>query len=80
MLISSTKPSWRPGTGGVPGGFLQSPKFNILICDLNDGTKYLLSKFADNTKLGGVADTSEGCAAIQRDLGRLEKWADKDLM
>lgn len=80
MLISSTKLSWRPGTGDVPVGFLQSPKFNILISDLNDGTKYLLSKFADNTKLGGVADTPEGCAAIQRDLGRLEKWADKNLM
>ncbi|KAK4817102.1 hypothetical protein QYF61_027965 [Mycteria americana] len=32
-----------------------------------------ISKFADNTKLGGEAGTPEGCAAIQRDLGKLEK-------
>ena len=39
-----------------------------------------LSKFADDTKLGGVADTVEGCAAIQPDLNRLESWAQRNLM
>ncbi|KAK4807159.1 hypothetical protein QYF61_024279 [Mycteria americana] len=37
-------------------------------------------KFADNTKLGGMADTSEGGSAIQRDRNRLEKWVDRNLM
>ena len=31
--------------------------------------------FADDTKLGGVDDTSEGCATFQRDLYRLDNWA-----
>ncbi|KAJ7422417.1 rna-directed dna polymerase from mobile element jockey-like [Pitangus sulphuratus] len=39
-----------------------------------------VSKFADDTKLRGVADTPKGCAAIHRDLNRLEKGAHRNLM
>ncbi|PKU27391.1 rna-directed dna polymerase from mobile element jockey-like [Limosa lapponica baueri] len=53
--------------------------FNIFINDLDDGAEHTLSKL-QMTKLGGVADTAEGCAAIQRDLNRLEKWTDRNLM
>jgi len=37
------------------------------------------SKFANDTKLGRVADTPEGHAAIQKYLDRLEKWTDRNL-
>ena len=47
---------------------------------MNDGAECTLSKFADDTRLGGVADMPEDCAAIQSDLDRLEKWADRNLM
>ncbi|PKU46693.1 hypothetical protein llap_3010 [Limosa lapponica baueri] len=38
-----------------------------------------LRKFVDKTKLGGVADTPEGCATIQQDLDRLESWTERNL-
>ena len=54
--------------------------FNIFISDLDEGIQCNLSKFDDETKLGGVADTPEGCDAVQQELDRMESWAEKNLM
>ena len=54
--------------------------FNIFINDTGEVIVSTLSKYTNDTKLGGVADTPEGCAAIQQDLDRLESWAVRNQM
>lgn len=43
-------------------------------------TEWILSKFADDTELGGLAAAPGGCASIQRNLDRLEKQVKRNLM
>lgn len=40
----------------------------------------ILSKFAQDTNVGGVVDAAESTATIQREISRLEKWADRNIM
>ena len=74
---------WRTVTSGVPQWLvLVLILFHIPISDLDEGIELEcpLSKYADDTKFGGVADTLESCAVIQQDLDRLESWTERNLM
>jgi len=66
-------------TSSVPQGFILRPiLFNTYITDIHNGVE--CNKFADDTKLSGVANTPVGRDAIQTDLGRLEEWVHVNVM
>ncbi|XP_074708891.1 olfactory receptor 14A16-like [Strix uralensis] len=54
--------------------------FNIFLNSLEDGVEITLTMVADDSTEGGEVDTSEGRAASQRDLDRLEEWSRKNKM
>jgi len=76
VVISGAESSRRPVASGVPQGSVLGPiLFNFFSNDLREELERTFSKFADDTKLGGVADALDSCARPGQ-----ESWAERNLM
>eukprot|EP00061_Rhincodon_typus_P006699 g27627.t1 len=68
----------RPMISGVPQGLVMGPVlFVIYINDLDVNIGGMVSKFADDTKIGGVVNSEEGYLRVQRDLDQMGQWAEE---
>ena len=78
VLLNGKDSEWLPVTSGVPQGSVLGPiLFIIYINDLEVGLKSSISKFADDTKVGGKALTTADCEIIQNDINQIIKWSEK---
>jgi len=69
---------WRSVASGVPHGSVLGPLlFVVYINDLEENVGDLISTFADDTEIGGVADSAEDCQRIQQHIDTLHTWEQK---
>ena len=78
VVINGFESTWADVTSGVPQGSVLGPLlFLIYINDIDQGVRGLISKFADDTKLGGIIRNSSDMIDLQADLDILTEWSEK---
>ncbi|CAM4521747.1 unnamed protein product [Lepidochelys olivacea] len=81
VLLKGELSGWREVTSGVPQGSVLGPiLFNLFITDLGTKSESVLIKFADDTKLGGIANLEKDRDILQEDLDDLVNWSNSNRM
>ncbi|CAM4578876.1 unnamed protein product [Caretta caretta] len=81
VLLKGELSGWREVTSGVPQGSVLGPiLFNLFLTDLGTKSGSVLIKFADDTKLGGIANLEKDQDIIQEDLDDLVNWSNSNRM
>ena len=75
VALSGRMSCWEAVSSGIPRGSVLRPLlFIIYINDLYDAVKSKLSKFADDTKLGGEVDSRGGGEHIHESIDTCIDW------
>ena len=78
VVVNGTESPWAAVTSGVPQGSVLGPLlFLVYINDIDEGVSSLISKFADDTKIGRPISDKDDITKLQKDLDLLGKWAEK---
>lgn len=62
-------------TGVLQVSLLVPPLLNIFVSDVDNGIEYIISNFANNTKLRGGIAILKGKDTVHKALDRLKRWA-----
>ena len=77
VVLSGEKSTWTEVMSGVPQGSVLGPVlFTIFINDLDESTKNIVKKFADDTKLMGRVGSDKEINTMKEDLHELDTWSD----
>ncbi|KAJ7410013.1 hypothetical protein WISP_111220 [Willisornis vidua] len=76
VTVNGVTLGWQSVTSRVLQGSILGPVvFNIFINNLDAELEGIMSKFVDDTKLGGAVDSLKEREALQGDLDKIEVWS-----